>query len=168
MGKLKLFWIILAAGLILGSSNLTYAAETDLSVYNQFRNTKTVAFNGDLATNCRVKISKSRERVGTWERDVIYEICLKNNKLIYVKESYDGGTKDNPEKIVRLIFSYKAGKLVRVDNSITYESVGFRNGQPIAVADFDGVNSDLNPDLKKLSLSYIGSLKDILHKFGIR
>jgi hypothetical protein len=165
----KLFLSLFAVGLILGQSNLANAREK-ITINNQFKltNPKKTEFNGDSANNCRVKIAKSRERVGTWERDVIYEICLKNNQPVYLVESYDGGENGKVNKIARLLFSYKNGKLVRVDDSITYESIGFRNGQPVAVADIDGVNSNLSEDERKLNLRYLDSLKNILKKFGIR
>jgi hypothetical protein len=165
----KLFWGIIAAGLVLSVGHLANAAEEN-SPNNRFRNLQNTEFNGDVPNNCRVKIFKTRERVGTWERDVIYELCAQNNKPVYLRESYDAGEKGKVDKVTRKLFSYKKGKLVRIDHTVLSVSAGFRNGQPVVErSDLDEpMNLDLSKESKELFKSLADESKDILNKFGIR
>jgi hypothetical protein len=166
----KLFWGIIAAGLVLCTGGLANAAEEN-SPNNRFRDTQNAEFNGDtVPKNCRVKTYKTRERVGTWERDVIYELCTQNSKPLYLKESYDAGENGKVDKVTRKVFSYKKGKLVRIDHTTLSASAGFRNGQPVVErSDLDEqMNWDLSKESKELFQSLADESKHILKKFGIR
>ncbi len=165
----KLFWGIIAVGLVLctGQANAAY----ENSANNRFRDIGNTEFNGDtVPKNCRVKTFKTRERVGTWERDVIYELCTQNNKPVYLSESYDAGENRKVDKVTRKIFSYKQGKLVRIDHTILSTSAGFRNGQPVVErSDLDeAMNWDLSKESKELFQTLADESKNILKKFGIR
>jgi hypothetical protein len=166
----KLFWGIITAALVLCTGHLANAAEEN-SINNRFRDVGTIEFNGDIVPkNCRVKIFKTRERVGTWERNVIYELCAQNNKPVYLRESYDAGENGKVDKVTRKIFSYKKGKLVRIDHTVLSASAGFRNGQPVVErSDLDeAMNWDLSKESKELFQFLADESKDMLNKFGIR
>jgi hypothetical protein len=154
----KLFTSLMTLGLVLGTSALVGIANAD-SAFEKFKKTQMSEFNGDKAPeNCQEKKLEVKEN----GNKVSYQLCAVKGKPIYLRFVIDD--------VVYGFYSFKAGKLIKVDAPDAFIVVGYRNGKPVVMWNFENetVNYNLNADMKASLREDAVKINGILKRFGIR